>query len=47
MSKDQPKKAGTPESNNDLGRDDPVWPLYVEEATVWDAALVREWNQYV
>ncbi|KAF8594064.1 hypothetical protein BDV93DRAFT_459730 [Ceratobasidium sp. AG-I] len=46
MSEEHPQSAGALENNDKLGRDDPVWPLYVEEATSWDAALVREWNQY-
>ncbi|KAF8598441.1 hypothetical protein BDV93DRAFT_594230 [Ceratobasidium sp. AG-I] len=37
----------TPASSDALGRDDPVWPLYVEEANKWDAALVKEWNHFV
>ncbi|CUA74244.1 NACHT, LRR and PYD domains-containing protein 9 [Rhizoctonia solani] len=28
-----------------LGRDDPVWPRYVAEATKWDAQLVEGWHK--
>ncbi|CAE6442281.1 unnamed protein product, partial [Rhizoctonia solani] len=28
-----------------LGRDDPVWPRYINEATKWDAQLVEGWNK--
>ncbi|KAG8760021.1 hypothetical protein FRC11_001084 [Ceratobasidium sp. 423] len=28
-----------------LGRDDPVWPCYVEAATRWDEDLVKGWNK--
>ncbi|CAE6495246.1 unnamed protein product [Rhizoctonia solani] len=28
-----------------LGRDDPVWPRYVTEATKWDAQLVEGWHK--
>lgn len=45
MFEEQLPSSATPDSSHKLGRDDPVWPLYVEEATTWDAALVREWNQ--
>ncbi|KAF8598432.1 hypothetical protein BDV93DRAFT_451140 [Ceratobasidium sp. AG-I] len=45
MTEESPRSPTTPTSSHALGRDDPVWPLYVEEATKWDAALVKEWNQ--
>lgn len=45
MSEERSRGPGIPANIHNLGRDDPIWPLYVEEATKWDAKLVEGWNQ--
>lgn len=34
-----------PSSGHNLGRDDPLWPLYVQEAEKWDNILMQKWNR--
>ncbi|KAG8746616.1 hypothetical protein FRC10_004218 [Ceratobasidium sp. 414] len=37
--------ASTLYDGRELGRDDPVWKCYVEEAEKWDSTLVDGWNK--
>jgi hypothetical protein len=36
-----------PNSGHDhtLGRDDPLWPLYLEEAEKYDDIMMNKWNR--
>ncbi|CAE6509253.1 unnamed protein product [Rhizoctonia solani] len=29
---------------HDLGRDDPLWPRYVQDAEKWDNDMMNNWN---
>ncbi|CAE6487353.1 unnamed protein product [Rhizoctonia solani] len=40
-----PSRIPTAHDRRGLGRDDPVWPCYVEAATRWDEDLVKGWNK--
>lgn len=33
-----------PNGGHNLGRDDPLWPRYVEEADKWDDVMMGKWN---
>lgn len=35
-----------PDGGHNLGRDDPLWPQYVEEAEKWDDIMMQKWNRY-
>ncbi|CAE6444241.1 unnamed protein product [Rhizoctonia solani] len=32
------------ENSHDLGRDDPLWPRYVQNAEKWDSETMNNWN---
>lgn len=34
-------------SGHSLGRDDALWPCYVQEAEKWDGLMMDKWKGYV